>query len=118
MRILLILFALLTQPTPTPPPLTAAWESSDVARLSWSGAGCLWIDQALYRCYDGSGALLLGRTGPLDGVYRPTAFDVFRLVRADGSMERAVLGSVLYFPVFRTNERAPLVERVYVALWR
>lgn len=111
---ILLLLALLAPPTP---PLTARWESPGVARVSWSGAGCLWIDQALYRCYDDSGVLRLG--GPqTDYAYRPRVESVFRLVRQDGSIERAVLGSLLYFPMFKTSERAPMAERVWMAVWR
>lgn len=96
--IILIALALLTPPTP---PLTAVWERPGIARVSWHGAGCLWKEDTLYKCYDTSGVLRLGATGPLDGRHRPAANDVFRLVRAGGAVEVARLRSVLYFPAFR-----------------
>lgn len=84
-----------------PPPLRAVWERPGVARVSFSSAGCLFHQQTLYRCYDGGQTLLLGATGPIDGVDRVRANDIFRLVRPDGAVEVARLGSVLYFPVWR-----------------
>lgn len=95
---ILIVLALLTQPAP---PLTAVWAKPGVARIAWSGAGCLWKDDTFYKCYQASGVLLLGSQGPLDGRYRPVAGDVFRYVRPGGAVEVAPLRSVLYLPVWR-----------------
>lgn len=94
---IIVVLALLSPP----PPLTATWESPGVAGLSWHGAGCLYHQQALCRCHEESGVLLLGGVGPLDGAYRVHPHDIFRLVRMDGSVEVAQIGTVVYFPVFR-----------------
>jgi hypothetical protein len=91
---ILIILALLTQP------LTAHWERPGVARIE-HGVGCLWIDDAFYKCYDGKGVLLLGDKGPLDYRYRPVVGSIFTLVKPDGSVEQATIKGVLYFPVFR-----------------
>jgi lysophospholipase L1-like esterase len=81
-------------------PLRAVWERPGVARVSWGGAGCLFHQQTLYRCYDGSRTLLLGSQGPIDAADRVRAGDVFRLARPDGAIEVARLG-VVYLPVWR-----------------
>lgn len=83
------------------PPLRAVWERPGVARVSFSGAGCLWKGNTFIRCYEGSGVLLMGGVGPLDHAYRPMPNDIFRYVRGDGR-----------------EERATLAWRVYVAAWR
>lgn len=93
---ILIILALLN-----PPPLRAVWERPGVARIAWSGAGCLWKDATFIQCYDVSGVLRLGDKGPLDGAYRPAAGDVFRFVRPDGREERSPLRGIVYFPVWR-----------------
>jgi len=102
MRHLATLFLLLTllQPTPPPLPLRATWERSGVARVV-HGPGCLFRNDTLYRCYQESGVLRLGAHGPLDAAYRPAAGDVYTLVGADGSVERAPLRGVVYLPVIR-----------------
>lgn len=92
---IIVVLALLTQP------LTAAWERPGVARVSWSGAGCLFHNETLYRCYDAGQTLLLGDRGPIDYAYRPAPGDTLRLVRPGGAVEVARLGSVWYFPVWR-----------------
>lgn len=84
-----------------PQPLTATWERPGIARLSWSGAGCLWKGDTFIRCYDAGGVLRLGARGPLDGAYRPRVGDVFTLVRSDGTEERATLAWRVYVPVWR-----------------
>lgn len=92
---ILIVLSLLTQP------LTAVWERPNIARVTWSGPGCLWKGQTFIQCYESSGTLLLGASGPLDHAYRPTAFDVFRLVRSDGTVEQTQIKSVVYLAVWR-----------------
>lgn len=92
---ILIVLTLLTQP------LSATWERPGVARVSWEGAGCLWKDNTFIRCYDAGGVLRMGSEGPLDHAYRPAVGSMFRLVRPDGTQERATLAWRVLLPVWR-----------------
>lgn len=95
MKVLLVFLALAS------PPLQAVWERPGIARVSWSGAGCLWKGDTFIQCYQGGGVLRLGDKGPLDGRMRVYPHDIFTLQRPDGSIEQATIKSLLYFPVMR-----------------
>lgn len=93
---ILIILALLN-----PPPLRATWEGVGVARVSWQGAGCLFHNGRLYRCYDGGRTILIGARGPIDAVDRPNVGSVYTFQHAGGQIERAPLVGRVYFPVWR-----------------
>lgn len=87
--------------------LSALWGGPGWAVLSWQGAGCLYrqpqgATPVLVACYsrEGSYTISLGDTGPWDAAYRPTSGDEYVLWRPDGTIERAPLRSILYFPSF------------------
>jgi hypothetical protein len=91
---IIVVLTLLTQP------LTATWERPGVARVSWHGAGCLFHNRTLYRCYDGGRTLLIGGA-QTDGAYRPRVGSIYTLQRPDGTIEQAQLRGVVYVAVWR-----------------
>jgi hypothetical protein len=91
---IIVVLALLTQP------LQATWDGPHRARIT-HGPGCLWVDDAFYKCYNRAGVLILGDRGPLDYKYRPTAGSIFTLVSPSGTVERARLTGRAYLAVWR-----------------
>jgi len=105
-RIALLLALLITAP---PPPFTARWQGSSVARLVWQQPAdvaltCLSRNATLIRCWAdlpaGPVVIALGSVGPLDAAYRSHAGDVFVLA-LDGLRERAALRGVVRLAVVR-----------------
>lgn len=96
------------------PPFRATWQSPGVARLSWTQPAsttraCLTRIPASGQavaldCYDsvppGPVVLLLGATGPVDGMARPQAGDSYAL-EVGGASERARLAGVVYLGAIR-----------------
>jgi hypothetical protein len=99
---IIVVLALLTQPTPPP---RARWDGAGAATVEWTqmARGCLsQLPSTFVDCYDGAGVkrVGLGQQGPLDGALRPVAGTVYLIV-IDGVTYRVPLQSVVYFPVFR-----------------
>lgn len=79
------------------------WTSPHTVQVQWEGAGCLYKNNTLIACYprDAAYTLEIGNSPSTDAAYRPQPFDVFTLVRPDGSVEKATLGArPLYLPAF------------------
>jgi hypothetical protein len=99
---IIIVLALLTQPTPPP---RARWDGAGAATVEWTqtARGCLWhLPSTFVDCYDGAGRVHVGfgHHGPLDGALRPSAGTVYRVV-VDGGPYDVPLESVVYFPVWQ-----------------
>lgn len=106
MRAILLLILALLQPAPN---ITAHWQGSHVARISWRQPAsvqltCLSRNSTLIQCWSdlppGLSVVELGKTGPLDAAFRPAAGDVY-VVQQDGAVWKAPLRGVAYFPVWR-----------------
>lgn len=94
----LIWLALLQSPDPG---FTAYWRTSISAVISWQSTerACLYRNSIFINCYDKPGEyhILLG--GPLtDGMLRPTAHDVYRLL-INGQTYSAPLQARILLPI-------------------
>lgn len=104
--IALLLLSLFLQPAPDPR-LTARWDSSTSATVSWSQSAraCLYAKAGavFVGCYDGVGRVVveLGHEGPMDGALRPMAGEVYVLQSAGRKTRADLRGRAVWFPVFR-----------------
>ena len=99
MRVLLLLLALLSQPS-----FVARLDTKTSATVQWNqqARGCLWAaPRAFVGCYEGNGHVVvtLGHQGPLSGDLRPAAGTVY-ILEVDGVTYRAPARRALYFPAF------------------
>jgi hypothetical protein len=82
--------------------LSVLWTGPGRVVVSWSGPGCLYIDDALYACYPRKASYQIEVGGPgTDARYRPGPHTVYRLRRSDGAIEEARARSVVYIPVWK-----------------
>lgn len=105
---LLLLLILLFSHAPDPG-MSARWDSSTSATISWTqeSRGCLYVEhqtaeRVFIECREAPGLqrVTLGHQGPLSGDVRPSVGDIY-LVQTSGHTWRARLVWALYFPVFR-----------------
>lgn len=101
-RLITIGFLLLAMQS-SDPHLTAYWDSSISATVSWTqeSRGCLYRNTVFIGCFTDPGTyhVEFGHQGPLDGQYRPKTHDRYRVEIGGVSYYADLVARPLYLPV-------------------